>query len=158
MNNGIILNNRIIDLVFISALIAQCFKIFAPVFSKKRPAFSLLFETGGMPSSHSASVSSLCTSIAFIYGVNSVYFAISFVLATIVMYDATGIRREAGKHAKALNQLITENQKDIFETKQFKEFKEFLGHTPLEVFAGCILGIIVTFIFQGYLVWKKDLM
>ena len=151
MNNGIIFNNRIIDLVFVSMFIAQFLKIFSPIFKKRKPTFSLLFETGGMPSSHSASVSSLCTSVAIIYGVDSVYFAISFVLATIVMYDATGIRREAGKHAKALNQLLFENKKDIFETKQFKEFKEFLGHTPLEVLAGCILGVVVTMFLCGYL-------
>ena len=71
------------------------------------------------------------------------------------MYDATGIRREAGKHAKALNRIMI-SDKALFESEEFKSFKEFLGHTPFEVAMGCLLGIVLTILFRGYLVWKKD--
>ncbi len=151
MSKGIILNNRVLDVVVLCVVIAQGLKIFTPILKGKKPDFSKIFETGGMPSSHSASVSSLCTAMGLIYGVASAFFSISFILATVVMYDATGIRREAGKHAKALNQIIN-SEKDIFGSEEFKSFKEFLGHTPLEVFMGCMLGIIITFLLKGYLV------
>lgn len=151
MSNGIILNNKVLDVVVLSVVLAQGLKILAPLIKGKGPDFSKIFETGGMPSSHSASVSSLCTAMGLIYGVKSPYFSISFILATVVMYDATGIRREAGKHAKALNQIIN-SEKDLFDSDEFKSFKEFLGHTPLEVFMGCLLGIIITFICEGYLI------
>lgn len=151
MSNGIIFNNRILDLVALAVFTAQFIKVIAPVLKFKKPEFSKLFETGGMPSSHSASVTSLCTCIAIVYGMNSVYFAVSCVLAIIIMYDATGIRREAGKHAKALNYIITNNNVSIFETEEFKSFKEFLGHSPFEVTMGAILGIVLTYIFKAYL-------
>ncbi|WP_156285888.1 divergent PAP2 family protein [Oceanivirga salmonicida] len=151
MSGGIIFGNKIIDIVFLSMMIAQMIKIFIPVLKGKKPEFSKLFETGGMPSSHSASVISLCTCIAIIYGTTSIYFAMTMVIATIVMYDATGIRREAGRHAKILNKIILSDLK-LFKTKEFKEFKEFLGHTPLEVLGGMILGILVPYMFGWYLV------
>lgn len=151
MSKGIILNNKVLDVVVLCVVIAQGLKILTPVLKGGKPDFSKVFETGGMPSSHSASVSSLCTAMGLIYGVGSAFFSISFILATVVMYDATGIRREAGKHAKALNKIIN-SEKDIFDSEEFKSFKEFLGHTPLEVFMGCILGIIITFLLKGYLV------
>lgn len=151
MSDGIIFNNKVLDIVFLSVVIAQGFKIFEPMIRGKKPNFSKIFETGGMPSSHSASVSSLCTAMGLIYGVKSSFFSISFILATVVMYDATGIRREAGKHARALNQIIS-SEKDLFKSEEFKLFKEFLGHTPLEVFIGCLWGIVITFAFKGYLI------
>lgn len=147
--------NNILLIVILSVVIAQGLKIFMPMLKGKSPDVSKIFETGGMPSSHSASVSSLCTAMALVYGVASPLFSITFVLATVVMYDATGIRREAGKHAKALNKIIS-SDKDIFKSEEFKSFKEFLGHTPFEVFMGCLLGIIITVILKGYLVWKRD--
>lgn len=151
MNSGIIFGNKIIDIAVLSVFTAQFIKIIMPMFSLKKPDFSKMFETGGMPSSHSSSVTSICTSFAIIYGFKSPFFAMSFVLATIVMYDATGIRREAGKHAKALNHLLNNNKENIFDTKEFKEFKEFLGHSPLEVLMGGLLGIALTYIFRSYL-------
>lgn len=151
MRNGIIFGNKIIDIVFISTILAQAIKVFSPCLKKQKPNFSRMFETGGMPSSHSSSVTSLCTCVGLIYGVDSVFFAVCLVQAIVVMYDATGIRREAGKHAKALNQIIM-LQQNAFESEDFKKFKEFLGHTPLEVLAGAMFGILITFLFRGYLV------
>lgn len=151
MEKGIFFGNRIIDIVIISTVVAQSIKIFTPCIKGGKPAISKLFETGGMPSSHSSSVTSLCTAVALICGTNSIEFSISFVFAIIVMYDATGIRREAGKHAKALNQILFEGNYSN-DTKEIKEFKEFLGHTPFEVLIGGLLGILIAFLFQGYLV------
>lgn len=150
MRNGIILNNKILDLMFISLAIAQLFKVFFPVLKGEKPKFSKLFETGGMPSSHSSSMATLFTITGLVYGTSSIYFAISFGVAMIVMYDATGIRREAGKHAKALNKIMFDENNSLFKSQEFKEFKEFLGHSPFEVFMGCLLGILVPFVFRGY--------
>lgn len=94
-----------------------------------------------MPSSHSATVCALATSTAIRYGVSSNEFAFSFVLASVVMYDAIGVRRETGKQAKLLNMIM---QQDFFKLNavDFQEkLKEFVGHTPLQVLAGAILGI-----------------
>ncbi len=152
MSGGIIFGNKIIDIVFLSMIIAQIIKIFMPILKGEKPKFSNLFETGGMPSSHSSSVVSLCTCIAIIYGTQNVYFALALVTATIVMYDATGIRREAGKHARILNEIVMNSKLKLLETKEFKEFKEFLGHTPLEVTMGLLLGIAIPYIFRSYLI------
>ena len=91
-----------------------------------------------MPSSHSATVCGLTTAVGRVCGLDSPMFAIAFVLACIVMYDATGVRRAAGEQAKVLNRLLEGQQVD-----PQKALKEFLGHTPLEVLAGAVLGIVL---------------
>lgn len=98
-------------------------------------------ETGGMPSSHSALVSALGTGLGLVYGFDSPYFAITAVLITIVTYDAQGVRRQAGEHARAINEIIAEllSGKEISE----KEFQEVLGHSRIEVAGGVIFGIAV---------------
>lgn len=151
MSGGIIFGNKIIDMVFLSTMSAQIIKIFLPLLKGEGINIGRIFETGGMPSSHSSSVATLCTSIYFIYGSSNVAFAVALIFAIIVMYDATGIRREAGKHAKVLNEILFHSDIKLLDSKEFKEFKEFLGHTPLEVLCGCILGIIIPIIFRGYL-------
>ena len=102
-----------------------------------------LVGSGGMPSSHSATVCALVVSSGICCGVSSSEFAVSFVLAAVVMYDAIGVRQETGKQAKLLNLIL---QQDLFKLKdqEFeKKLKEFVGHTPLQVFAGAILGIVI---------------
>jgi acid phosphatase family membrane protein YuiD len=115
----------------------------------------IVFSTGGMPSSHSAFVTALTSIIALEYGVNSIYFAISFTFAAIVMHDAIGIRREAGKHATVLNQIGQEignifkeikKGQDAESEKIDNELKELLGHEPLEVVFGFFLGVIVAYL------------
>ena len=107
-----------------------------------------LIGSGGMPSSHSAFVCSLTTAAAIHYGLGSPEFAITFALAFIVMYDATGVRRETGKQAQLLNEIM-----DVF--KNYEGFptaedklKELVGHTPLQVGAGAILGIIIAILLR----------
>ena len=105
-----------------------------------------LFGSGGMPSSHSSTVCALATGVALQYGGASFEFAISAILAIIVMYDAAGVRRETGTQAVVLNKFM-----DIFANMNMTEdpqltqekLKELVGHTPLQVFAGAILGVLV---------------
>ena len=107
-----------------------------------------LIGSGGMPSSHSAFVCALCTAAWLHYGFASSEFAITFVLAFIVMYDAMGVRRETGKQAELLNEIrdVVSNSA-AFPTAEAK-LKELVGHTPLQVLAGAVLGIIIAFILR----------
>jgi len=107
-----------------------------------------LVGAGGMPSSHTALVVSLSTAIGLKDGFHSSTFAIALVLAGIVMYDAAGVRRAAGKHAKVLNRLVRQMRAE--HTVRDTKLKELLGHHPLEVLAGAILGIIVAYAFNVY--------
>ena len=121
--------------------LAQILKIFTGFFKEQDFSFrTLFFGTGGMPSSHTATVSALCTSVAITEGFGSPLFAITAILTMVVMIDATGVRRETGKQSRALNQIIEELFSDSGD--QFdKHFKELIGHTPLQVFFGCLTGI-----------------
>ncbi len=102
-----------------------------------------LVGSGGMPSSHSSTVCALVVSSGICCGVSSSEFAVSFVLAAVVMYDAVGVRQETGKQAKLLNMIL---EQDFFKLNNHefqKKLKEFVGHTPLQVLAGAVLGIII---------------
>lgn len=151
MSAGILFGNRLLDVAAISCFSAQFYKVFFPVLKKQKPQWHRLIQTGGMPSSHASTVVSLVTGVFLLKGTASIEFAISMVFAGIVLYDATGVRRQAGKHAKALNTLIEaiEHHEGIEIINE--KFKELLGHTPLEVFWGTILGIVISFLFKGYI-------
>ncbi|NEU30059.1 divergent PAP2 family protein [bacterium LRH843] len=142
-----------------SALLAIGFAQFVKVplafIATKRFDWGLLTSTGGMPSSHSAAVTALSTSIALELGLDSTFFAISAIFGIIVMFDATGIRRHAGYHATVINQLVTDFNKLVDEVKSWpkkeevekrKELKELLGHQPIEVFFGGVLGIVLSLV------------
>lgn len=125
-------------------LAAQFLKIFTGIFHLRK--FSLravFFGTGGMPSSHTASVTALCTSMAVTEGFASPLFAMACLLCIIVMTDATGVRMETGKQSKALNLIL----KDLFEDNRpesiSENFRELIGHTPLQVVCGAITGVAV---------------
>lgn len=116
----------------------------------------IIFSTGGMPSSHSAFVASLAVAIGLTEGVSTTSFAVSVVLAGVVIHDATGIRREAGRHATVLNQMKDEVNiifKEVFKRANKdidavdKNLKELLGHEPLEALVGTIIGVVVALIF-----------
>lgn len=151
MEKGIILGNRILDVVFIAWFIAQFYKVATTIFIDKKLNIRRIFETGGMPSSHSSTMSALSTSIGIAYGTQSAIFAISFVFAGIVMYDAAGIRRAAGKHAGLLNTLLDKFASKVGEKIHDGKLKELLGHTPTEVLVGAILGVAVAFVFKSYI-------
>ena len=141
---GLFTNYCLMSAVF-GWLIAQVLKVFTGIFQIREFSFrAMMFGTGGMPSSHSAAVMALCTSIAIRFGFGSPLFAIAGLLCIIVMNDATGVRMETGKHSKALNLIL----KDLFTDSPDKEkldenFRELIGHTPLQVVCGAITGIVV---------------
>ncbi len=151
MSSGIILGNKILDVVTVAWFLAQFYKVVASLIIEKKIIWKRMFETGGMPSSHSATVTALATSVGIVYGVSSTLFAIVTVFAIIVMHDASGIRRAAGKQAGVLNKL-SESLNAIFENRfQQENLRELLGHTPVEVFVGALLGIAVAFLLRAYL-------
>ena len=134
-----------------SWLVAQFLKIFTtPKFRMDRSVLHVLFGSGGMPSSHSAAVFGAAISIGLHEGFDSAVFAVVGVLAMVVVRDATGIRREAGKHAAMLNQITEELNKEKEHENEENAFehtlKVLLGHTPLQVFFGAILGVAMAFI------------
>lgn len=120
---------------------AQVLKLILYSLHSRRLEIERLFGAGGMPSSHTSTVCGLTVAVARIYGLQSPLFTLSLVMACIVMYDATGVRRAAGEHAKVLNQLLFSEGESM--TPSQKALKEFLGHTPLEVLGGAILGVIL---------------
>ena len=133
-------NYRFLIIPVFAWLTVQLFKMVSDMIIHRRINFRRFVETGGMPSSHSAVVTSLMTLIGFTEGFDSTIFAISFVFSIIVMYDAAGVRRAAGKQATILNQLINSKQVKV-DTNE--KLKELLGHTPFQVIVGAIYGIVV---------------
>ena len=128
-------------------IVAQIIKVFTGVFKLRKFSITgLLFGNGGMPSSHSASVTALAISCGLCYGFDSGFFAVAMMFAIIVMGDAAGVRRETGEQAKILN-LIT---KDLFKhttpAEINKNLKELVGHTPLQVVIGSALGFTIPFL------------
>ncbi|MBI3590362.1 MAG: divergent PAP2 family protein [Candidatus Melainabacteria bacterium] len=122
--------------------IAQFYKFIVFILVNKQINFKRLFQTGGMPSSHSAFMMAMATSTGMITGFNSSEFAVALTIALVVMYDAAGLRRAVGRQASVLNQIVAE----IFSEHPHlssQKFRELLGHTPIEVFVGAVLGIAV---------------
>lgn len=143
-------DNKAILASLSSIIIAQVIKV--PIFyvTKRKWDFSKMITTGGMPSSHSAAVSSLATVIGIRSGLQSQVFALAVIFAVIVMYDAAGIRRHAGEQAIAINNLEAKIGKYIERphpsaAHEFyqKKLKEMLGHRPIEVFVGSLFGILI---------------
>lgn len=132
------LRNTILNASFLAWCTAQLLKVIISLIQGKFES-SRFTGTGGMPSSHTATVAALCTSTYITCGYATSEFAFAFIFALIVMYDALGIRRAAGEQAKVLNHMISREEPS---KNNFEKLKELLGHTPLEVFCGLILGII----------------
>lgn len=152
MNNfSAILENRIMWMALAAWILAQAAKILLNFLLEKKWDFDLLVSSGGFPSSHTAIVSALAISIGKAEGWDSSLFAISVALAVIVMYDAAGVRRAAGNHARVINYLVEwmrMHQADrLADNLQHERLKELIGHTPFEVFGGAILGCALGLIF-----------
>jgi len=145
MYNGIIFGNRIIDVVFVALFLAQALKVIYTLITERKLNFRRFLDTGSMPSSHTSSVVSLATAVGIKEGLDSTFFVISLVLATVVMYDATGVRRAAGKQAAVLNKIVENIRKKEGYLLIEENLKELLGHTPKEVFGGAVLGVLVAF-------------
>ena len=133
--------------VLLSWLTAQVIKLILARIREKRFNVRWLFNTGGMPSAHSATVASLAAVAGFYYGFGSVLFLIVLIFSIITMFDAAGVRRSVGRQASILNKMLD----DLYESGQVPErrLKELLGHTPVEVFAGAFLGIGMAYLFCG---------
>ena len=136
-----ILQNTILISAMTAWLVAQVFKVLLNLFLQGKLNFQLLLSSGAFPSSHAATVCAVALGIGKYYGWNSPIFAVSAVFAMIVMYDAAGVRRAAGKQAEVLNQLVERFYvgSDLSQDR----LKELVGHTPFEVFGGALVGIIV---------------
>lgn len=138
-----LLGNRILVAAFFGWLIAQILKTIIYILVNKEFNSERLLGDGGMPSSHSATVMALVTSTCYYYGPASFEFAIAGVLALIVMHDAMGVRRETGKQAIVINNMMEWFSKMDSDISAEQKLKEFVGHTPLQVLFGALLGIVV---------------
>lgn len=141
-----LIENKIFMTTLSAWLIAQTIKVGLGVIRQKKIDFRWFVGTGGMPSSHTAGASCLATAIGLEYGFNSVYFALAASFAIVVMFDAQGVRRATGRQARILNK-ITE---DIYWRGRIHEgrLRELIGHTPVEVIAGFLLGVIIALLAQ----------
>jgi len=142
---GEIFRNPILVNSFLACFLAQGIKGVVDIIQNGKLNLRSVLGSGGMPSSHSALVTALATGVGLREGWDSTAFAIATVFAVIVMYDATGVRQAAGKQAKLLNQIIEELFHDEHHLNE-ERLKELLGHTPVQVVAGCALGITVALV------------
>ena len=145
----ILLFNPVLLSALSAWLIAQVLKVVIELILKRRMNWALLFQAGGMPSSHSAMVSATALSAGLVFGFDSAAFSIAAVFAMIVIYDATGVRRESGRQAVLINSIIEELSKGKIPPQE--KLKEVLGHTPGEAFLGTLLGLSIGFVVGFYL-------
>ena len=139
-------DNSVVFLGLLSWFIAQLIKFIIEVSTHRRINWRRFFESGGMPSSHSAFVCSIAMGIGFREGFASSFFALAFMIAMVVMYDAMGVRHETGEQAKVLNQMIDQWIEVSEKNAPFLQnmhLKEMVGHTPLQVVAGFLVGLVV---------------
>ena len=136
------LNNRILIAALVAWAIAQAIKAILYTIVNREFKFERLVGSGGMPSSHAATVCALTTAVAMQFGLGSFEFAISFVLSSVVLHDARGVRQEAGKQAVTITAIVDHLLKEgkILELPNW-ELKELIGHTPLQVLIGSIMGV-----------------
>lgn len=139
-----LLNNPHIWIALFSCVSAQVLKGLIEYSYTRKLNKSILFGTGGMPSSHSAFVVAMAVSVGTVEGLDSPVFAVAMVFAIIVMYDAAGVRRAAGRHAKVINLLVGRLQS--IGVKPVGKLKELLGHSPVEVVGGALWGIFIAWI------------
>ena len=136
------LNNRILIAALVAWAIAQAIKAILYTIVNREFKFERLVGSGGMPSSHAATVCALTTAVAMQFGLASFEFAISFVLSSVVLHDARGVRQEAGKQAVTITATVDHLLKEgkILELPNW-ELKDLIGHTPLQVLIGSIVGV-----------------
>ena len=141
---GQLKQNNILWTTLIAWVFAQSIKVVLGVISQKKFDFRWFVGPGGIPSAHAAGASALATSIGLRYGFDTVSFALAVAFAIVVMFDAQNVRRAAGKQARILNKMM----EDIYWQGRIREdqLRELIGHTPIEVFLGMILGILIAVI------------
>lgn len=135
------IHNPILISALLAWFIAQVLKVFFVFLKHKKLDYTRMVGSGGMPSSHSSLIVAMATSVGKYAGTASIEFGLAVALAAIVMYDAANVRREAGRQAELLNKIV----EDFYRENRIDQakFKELLGHTPVEVAAGAVLGILV---------------
>lgn len=143
---GNVWNNYYVWIPVLTWLFVQTIKVITDLIVHKKFNVRRFWGSGGMPSSHAASVMSMTTVAGLARGFESLEFAMCLCFSIIVMYDAAGVRRAAGKQARVLNQMIEEKDIDIQE-----KLIELLGHTPVEVLVGAVMGVLTTFVL--YNIW-----
>ena len=143
--------NRVFFTAFLTVIVAQLLKIIYNFIREGKFDFRIFTSTGGMPSSHSASVMALTTAVGLETGWNSPLFGVTLFFSLIVMYDAAGIRRAAGKQAEILNRIMDDLYQGRTLYEEGEKLKELLGHTPVEVLVGAILGIASALLMYKYL-------
>jgi acid phosphatase family membrane protein YuiD len=134
----------------LAAFFAQVVKFIIFTIQSRRINFKIFTTTGGMPSSHSAGVMGLSTSVGLISGFSSIIFAVAFGFSLVTMYDAAGVRRAAGKTAACLNRMMDDFYNHDVRAAGGK-LKELLGHTPFEVIMGALFGVAFAYFFHQYL-------
>lgn len=142
-----LVHNEVLMSAALSWALAQIIKTIIHLKMTKKFVAERLIGSGGMPSCHSAAVCAMTTSLIINEGVGSYYVAIAGLLAIVVMYDATGVRRETGNQAKVLNEFIELFKNNGSELSNDDKLKEFVGHTPFQVLCGALLGIAFAFIY-----------
>ena len=141
--------NRILISGLLGWAVAQVLKAIIYIIINKELRIERLFGDGGMPSGHSATVTAVALSTGLSCGFDSAIFAIAFIMAIIVMHDAMGVRLETGKQAKVINDMLETFQKlGRTDVPAEQQLKEFVGHTPVQVAAGAVLGIVVALVFH----------
>jgi len=140
--------DKILFAALFALLTAQFIKFLLAILQQRRLNFRPLLTTGGMPSSHTALTVCLTTDVGLTHGFDSTFFAMCVVFTMIVMYDAAGVRRAAGRQARVLNQIVDELSTSLHVSEE--RLKELLGHTPLEVFGGALYGIVVAMLFYSH--------
>lgn len=143
-------HNQVLVSAIMGWVVAQFLKTLIDFALNKNFNAERLVGSGGMPSSHSATVCGMTTAALLKYGSGSFEFAVSFVVSMVVMYDAIGVRRETGKQAKLLNSILMENPLKLNAEVLQEKLKEYVGHTPLQVMAGAILGILLALALDPY--------
>ncbi|HRZ13927.1 MAG TPA: divergent PAP2 family protein [Candidatus Omnitrophota bacterium] len=139
-----LITNKIFIVTLLSWVIAQTMKVIIGYIKEKKVDFRWFVGTGGMPSSHTAGATCLAVAIGFTHGFDSVLFALAASFALVVMFDAQGVRRASGRQARILNKIMD----DIYWQGKIQEgrLREFIGHTPIEVIGGFILGVFIAVI------------
>ena len=150
MNLLDIFQNKVLIAVMISWLLAQVLKIPTEYLRSRRWLLAMIFAAGGMPSSHTALMVSGTLAVGLYHGFDNPIFGVAVAITMIIAHDAAGVRRQAGKHAERINLLFEELLNGHIWNED--ELKEVIGHTPLEVIGGIILGLLVTII--QWMVWK----
>ena len=133
--------NEVLMSAILSWMLAQIIKTIIHLFETRKFVPERLIGSGGMPSCHSAAMCALTTSILINEGISSTYLAIAAVMSVVVMYDAMGVRRETGIHSAVLNEIISDYREAGKELTPVEKMREFMGHTPLQVLVGALLGI-----------------